>query len=62
MLTKTMERSEHLLEDLGNMTDRIKSARVLPGLSLGGGAVGTMTALLGGILGLRRRRNDKDSE
>ena len=61
VLTKTVERSEHLLEELGNMTDMMKSGRILPGVSLGG-AVGTVSALLGGILGLRRRHNDNDSQ
>ncbi|MFP6679485.1 MAG: hypothetical protein VB824_04975, partial [Dehalococcoidia bacterium] len=61
VLTKTVERSEHLIEELGNITDMIKNGRVLPGVSVSG-AIGTMSALLGGILGLRRRRNDKNSQ
>lgn len=60
-LTKAVERGDHLLEELGDITDKVKSGRAIPGMALRG-AFGTLSAVLDGILGRRRRRDDDDSD
>ena len=55
-LTKAAERGDRLLEELGEITEKVKSGGALPGMAIRG-VFGTMSAVLGGIMGQRRGRN-----
>ena len=55
-LTKAAERGDRLLQELGDITEKVKSGGALPGMAFRG-LFGTMSSVLGEIMGLRRRRN-----
>jgi hypothetical protein len=55
-LTKAAERGDRLLEELGEITEKVKSGGALPGMAIRG-VFGTMSAVLGGIMGRRQGRN-----
>ena len=55
-LTKASERGDLLLQELGDITEKVKSGGALPGMAFRG-LFGTMSSVLGEIMGLRRRRN-----
>ena len=55
-LTKATERGDRLLQELGDITEKVKSGGALPGMAFRG-LFGTMSSVLGEIMGLRRRRN-----
>jgi hypothetical protein len=55
-LTKAAERGDRLLEELGEITEKVKSGGALPGMAFRG-VFGTMSSVLGGIMGRRRGRN-----
>ena len=59
-LTKTVERGDQLLEDLGTITEKVKSSGALPGMAIRG-VFGTLSGVLGGLL-RRRGRRDRGSE
>ena len=55
-LTKAAEQGDRLLQELGDITEKVKSGGALPGMAFRG-LFGTMSSVLGEIMGLRRRRN-----
>ena len=59
-LTKAAERGDRLLQELGDITEKVKSGGALPGMAFRG-LFGTMSSVLGEIMGLRRRR-DRNSD
>jgi hypothetical protein len=59
-LTATAARGDHLLEELGEITEKVKGGGAIPGMALRG-AFSTLSAVLGGIMG-RRRGGRNDSE
>jgi hypothetical protein len=59
-LTATAARGDHLLEELGEITEKVKGGGAIPGMALRG-AFSTISAVLGGIMG-RRRGGRNDSE
>ena len=59
-LTATAARGDHLLEELGELTEKVKGGGAIPGMALRG-AFSTISAVLGGIMG-RRRGGRNDSE
>ncbi len=59
-LTKAAERGDRLLEELGDITEIVKSGGALPGMAIRG-VFGTMSAVLGGIMG-RRGGRDRNSD
>ncbi|MCX8251424.1 MAG: hypothetical protein OTJ98_06150 [Dehalococcoidia bacterium] len=54
-LTKAAERGDRLLEELGEITEKVKSGGALPGMAFRG-VFGTISSVLGGIMGRRRGR------
>lgn len=55
-LTKAAERGDRLLEELGDITEKVKSGGALPGMAIRG-LFGTISAVLGAIMGRSRGRN-----
>ncbi len=55
-MTKAAERGDRLLEELGEITEKVKSGGALPGMAIRG-VFGTMSAVLGGLM---RRRGGRD--
>ena len=58
-LTKAVDRGDHLLEELNDITSKVKSGSAIPGMAFRS-AFGTLSALLGGLMGRRRRRRRND--
>ncbi len=56
-LTKAAERGDRLLEELGAITGRVRSGAAFPGMAFRG-AFGGLSAVLGGFLRRRSRRDD----
>jgi len=59
-LTKATERGDRLLEELGDITEKVRSSGALPGMAIRG-VIGTISAVLGGLMG-RRRGRDRNSD
>jgi len=59
-LTKTAERGDRLLEELGEITEKVKAGGALPGMAIRG-VFGTLSAVLGGLM-RRRRRGNRNSD
>ena len=57
-LTKAAERGDRLLLELGEITEKVKSGGALPGMAFRG-VFGTMSSVLGAIMGRSQRRNRK---
>lgn len=58
-LTIAAERRDQLLEDLQELTGRVKASQAIPGMAIRG-AIGTLSAVLGGIFNRRRQRDSDD--
>ncbi|MDP6824171.1 MAG: hypothetical protein QF554_12870 [Dehalococcoidia bacterium] len=56
-LTRAAERGDKLLEELGAITDRVRTGAAFPGAAFRG-VFGGLSAVLGGILRRRRGRDD----
>jgi hypothetical protein len=59
-LTATAARGDHLLEELSDITEKVKGGGAIPGMALRG-AFSTLSAVLGGIMG-RRGGGRQDSD
>jgi hypothetical protein len=59
-LTEAAARGDHLLEELGDITEKLKGGGAIPGMAMRG-VFGTLSAVLGGIMGRKRgRKRDSD--
>ena len=58
-LTGAVERGDHLLEELGDITDKVKNGRAIPGMAIRG-AFSTPSAVFGGLLNRRGSRSNDD--
>ncbi|MCH8816774.1 MAG: hypothetical protein IIC92_03460 [Chloroflexi bacterium] len=56
-LTTAVEHGDRVLEEIGSITETFKRGGALPGMAFRG-ALGTLGAILGGVLKRRRGRDD----
>lgn len=57
VLTAAVERGDHLIEDLGAITEKVRRSGSLPGIAIRG-ALGPLASFLGGVLRSRGRRGN----
>ena len=59
-LSSAVEHGDRVLEDLGEITEKVKRGSALPGMAIRG-TLGTLGAVLGGVFG-RRDRRDRNND